>query len=199
MPYDRAQILTELELGIRYLQNRCPPLKGFEYAIRWHEHELGDYPDICLVWEEDSVATPWGLIENAQRCLETFDEAVDWSAIWEVDEEEEGDVHGTADGRLASNPDEDPEFDEHRDDPCTALKVHTKLEIVEMLPGEYRRDRVLSPAEEAIYFTAARSSKMEKHKDPTLLADVDTILIDCGPRPEEMFPPAACQRDGRGH
>jgi integrase len=66
-------------------------------------------------------------------------------------------------------------------------KVHTKLATVEMLPGEHRRDRVLSPDEEALYFAAARSPKMEKHADPALLGDVDTILIDCGLRPEECF------------
>jgi len=62
-------------------------------------------------------------------------------------------------------------------------KVHTKLETVEKLPGERRRDRVLSPTEEAIFFIAVRSSQMEKHADPSLLADVDTIPIDCGLRP----------------
>ncbi len=66
-------------------------------------------------------------------------------------------------------------------------KVDTKLETVEMLPGEHRSDRVLSPAEEAVYFAAARSSQMLKHSDPALLADVDTILIDCALRPEECF------------
>lgn len=66
-------------------------------------------------------------------------------------------------------------------------KVDIRLETVEMLPGEHRRDRVLSPAEEQLYFTAARSPKMQKHVDPALLADVDTILIDCALRPEECF------------
>ena len=44
-------------------------------------------------------------------------------------------------------------------------KVQTKLETVEMLPGEHRRDRVLSPAEEAVFFAAARASEMQKHFD----------------------------------
>jgi integrase len=66
-------------------------------------------------------------------------------------------------------------------------KVHTKLETVEMIPGEHRRDRILSPSEDAIYLAAARSSKMQKHADPELLADVYAILIDCGLRPEECF------------
>lgn len=66
-------------------------------------------------------------------------------------------------------------------------KVHTKLATVEMLPGELRRDRVLTPNEEALYFAAARSPKMQKHAGPALLEDVDTILIDCALRPEECF------------
>lgn len=72
MPHDRAQIVTELELGIRYLQYRCPPLKGFAYEILWREHELGEYANICLVWEDEFREAPWHLIENAQRALQTF-------------------------------------------------------------------------------------------------------------------------------
>lgn len=66
-------------------------------------------------------------------------------------------------------------------------KVQTNLEKVKMIPGERRRDRVLSPVEENIYLAAARSNEMQKHVDPALLADVDTILIDCALRPEECF------------
>lgn len=66
-------------------------------------------------------------------------------------------------------------------------KVETRLEVVRMLPGERRRDRVLTPAEEVLYLSAARSSVMQKHSDPALLGDIDTILIDCGLRPEECF------------
>jgi integrase len=46
-----------------------------------------------------------------------------------------------------------------------------------MLPGERRRERVLSWAEEKRYLQEA----------PPLLHDVATILIDCGLRPEECF------------
>jgi integrase len=48
---------------------------------------------------------------------------------------------------------------------------------VRMLPGERRRERVLSWAEENRYLEEA----------PPLLHDVATILIDCGLRPEECF------------
>jgi site-specific recombinase XerD len=61
------------------------------------------------------------------------------------------------------------------------------LPKVRLLPGEHRRDRVLTPAEEALYFAAARSTVMNKYSDPGLLTDVDTILIDCALRPEECF------------
>jgi len=48
---------------------------------------------------------------------------------------------------------------------------------VRMIPGERRRERVLSWAEEKRYLEEA----------PPLLHDVATILIDCGLRPEECF------------
>lgn len=48
---------------------------------------------------------------------------------------------------------------------------------VRMLPGERRRERVLSWSEEKRYLEEA----------PLLLHDVATILIDCGLRPEECF------------
>jgi hypothetical protein len=35
---------------------------------------------------------PWRLIEDAQRALQTFDEALDWSAIWQVNDEEDEDT-----------------------------------------------------------------------------------------------------------
>src|SRR5262249_23944280 len=45
------------------------------------------------------------------------------------------------------------------------------------LPGEQHRERVVTPAEEQKYLAAA----------PSLLADVATVLIDSGMRPEELF------------
>ena len=48
---------------------------------------------------------------------------------------------------------------------------------VKMLPGERRRERVLTPEEEARYLAAA----------PPLLASVAAVLADSGMRPEECF------------
>jgi integrase len=66
-------------------------------------------------------------------------------------------------------------------------KVEKALPTVKMLPGERHRERVLTPEEEAVYFAAAKSEKMERHSDPRLLHDVASVLLDCALRPEECF------------
>lgn len=95
--------------------------------------------------------------------------------------------------------------------PCGVLQVspHDYLPIrVQMLPGENRRDRVLTNDEEARYFQATvsvgdailaahakaregirakRGEMPQEPEDPFLLHDVTTVLPDCGLRPEESF------------
>lgn len=56
-------------------------------------------------------------------------------------------------------------------------KVEKVLPEVTMLPGERHRERVLSFEEEEQYLAKAKP----------LVRDVDTILLDCGLRPEERF------------
>lgn len=56
-------------------------------------------------------------------------------------------------------------------------KVNTPLPKVRLFPGENRRERVITPAEERKYLAAA----------PPLLKDVTTLLFDLGLRPEECF------------
>jgi integrase len=80
---------------------------------------------------------------------------------------------------------------------------------VSLLPGERRRERVLSLTEEAAYLEGARTigervleayrralegirakdrgEQPIKPEDPYLLRDVATILLDCGLRPEECY------------
>lgn len=80
---------------------------------------------------------------------------------------------------------------------------------VALLPGERRRERVVSATEEAAYLLAARDigeqilqgytkalqgirakqrgQQPRKPIDPYLLRDVATILLDCGIRPEECY------------
>jgi integrase len=66
-------------------------------------------------------------------------------------------------------------------------KVEKALPNVKLLPGENHRERVLTAAEEDLYFRAASSQAMAQCKDAALLRDVGTILLDCGLRPEESF------------
>ena len=56
-----------------------------------------------------------------------------------------------------------------------------------MLPGENHRERVLTAAEEDLYFKGASTKAMEQFIDAALLRDVATILLDCVLRPEECF------------
>jgi integrase len=85
-------------------------------------------------------------------------------------------------------------------------RVTTILPRVRMLPGERRRERVLTVEEEQKYFQAAvvlgreledsyrralegiratTRGEQPKRPDAYLLRDVATVLVDCGLRPEE--------------
>ena len=66
-------------------------------------------------------------------------------------------------------------------------KVERTLPNVKMLPGERHRERVLSAAEEDLYFRGASTEAMAHYADAALLRDVATILLDCGLRLEECF------------
>lgn len=88
-------------------------------------------------------------------------------------------------------------------------QVEKVLPRVSMLPGQKRRERVLSSAEEAGYLGAAnvigdgileaynralkgiratkRGKEPIKPPDPYLMRDVAILLIDCGLRPEEVY------------
>ena len=88
-------------------------------------------------------------------------------------------------------------------------KVERVLPRVRMIPGEAHRDRIVSVKEEKAYLEGAQAigaSALEvyqraligiraaergeipvKPRDPFLLRDVATILLDCGVRPEECF------------
>jgi integrase len=83
------------------------------------------------------------------------------------------------------------------------------LPRVRMIPGEAHRDRILTVNDEKAYFEAAQALGFNalamyqcalegiratqrgevpiKPRDPFLLRDAATILLDCGTRPEECF------------
>jgi integrase len=66
-------------------------------------------------------------------------------------------------------------------------RVERALPNVKLLPGENHRERVLTAAEEELYFRGASLKAMASCADAALLRDVATILLDCGLRPEECF------------
>jgi integrase len=88
----------------------------------------------------------------------------------------------------------------------TVEKLPAKISLV---PGERRRERVLSEDEENAFLKAAgeigdsileahqkalqgiramqRGEQPQKPEDPYLLRDVATVLLDCGLRPEECY------------
>jgi hypothetical protein len=88
-------------------------------------------------------------------------------------------------------------------------KVEKILPRVRMIPGEAHRDRILSVHDEKAYFEATQAIGLNaldmyqraldgiratergeiptKPRDPFLLRDAATILLDCGIRPDECF------------
>ncbi|HTQ57722.1 MAG TPA: tyrosine-type recombinase/integrase [Bryobacteraceae bacterium] len=66
-------------------------------------------------------------------------------------------------------------------------RVERTLPNAKMLPGEKHRERVLTAAEEDLYFRGASTDTMAQYADAGLLRDVATVLLDCGLRPEECF------------
>jgi integrase len=66
-------------------------------------------------------------------------------------------------------------------------RVERALPNIKMLPGEKHRERVLTAAEEDLYFRGASTDAMVQYADAALLRDVATVLLDCGLRPEECF------------
>jgi integrase len=88
-------------------------------------------------------------------------------------------------------------------------RVEKAMVPISLLPGERRRERVLSPAEEAAYLEAAhaigekmldahthalngiratkRGQRPNEPEDPFRMRDVASILLDCGLRPEECY------------
>lgn len=70
--------------------------------------------------------------------------------------------------------------------------VIERLPKVRLLPGANRRERVLTPEEEARYFAAAEDLARERllytpPVDAYVLRDVATLLMDCALRPGECY------------
>jgi hypothetical protein len=92
-PYDRDQILLELELGITFLRRACPVPNGYSYEVVWRDHESGPYPEIGIVWD-GPLPAPWEWISRAERALQRLDDAIEWSALEPEEDAEEGEEDG---------------------------------------------------------------------------------------------------------
>jgi hypothetical protein len=93
-------------MGIVYLRHICgEPPDGCDLDILWHDHELGNYPTIGLLWNEPQTDAPWDYISQCETALEVFNMAVPWSKINPTALEDV--LEGNA--RLRSSPNEDEE------------------------------------------------------------------------------------------
>ena len=75
-------------------------------------------------------------------------------------------------------------------------KVEKALPKVSMLPGERRRERVLTNTEEDLYFRGAASEAMRGYADPGLLRDVGNRSPGLWIAPGGVLSATAGQRDG---
>jgi hypothetical protein len=63
------------EIAIRRLKEHCgEPPEEMELEVVWKEHDLGRYPLICLVWEDDMRAAPWKYIARCEAALAAWDD-----------------------------------------------------------------------------------------------------------------------------
>jgi hypothetical protein len=87
----REWMIAEVKLGVYYVKLACgPPPPGCKVGLMSHEHEGGDYVTVGLYWDPGQTEdAPWDYLARAERALQTFDDAVDWSRLAVEEEEEE--------------------------------------------------------------------------------------------------------------
>ena len=81
---DQDAIQFELEFGIACLRRHCgPEPPGFVLDVVWHEHDLGAYATISLVWEGPGVLfdEDWEYLDRCSKTLAQLDECVDWETL----------------------------------------------------------------------------------------------------------------------
>jgi hypothetical protein len=72
MAYEMAQCFLAAALG-------TPP-PGVEIGTVWHDHDLGSYPSLAVIWDDGTVE-PWEFVRRAENALAVFEDAIDWSRI----------------------------------------------------------------------------------------------------------------------
>src|SRR3954454_21523443 len=87
---ERKRMVAEVEIGVRYVKLICgEPPPGCEVDVMWHEHELGEYATVGLLWNRLEIGVPpWGYMSRAENVLSRFNDSVDWSPSSEEDEDE---------------------------------------------------------------------------------------------------------------
>ena len=105
---DKDWIPAELELGFCYIRHACgDPPDGYELGITWHQHDLGEYATIDIIWDDYRDA-PWEYISRAERALARFDEAVNWSELHpEAHDDDDEDDDDYEEGEPEDDEDED--------------------------------------------------------------------------------------------
>ena len=86
---DREAIQFELEFGIACLRRHCgPEPPGSLLDVVWHEHDLGAYATISLVWEGPGVLfdEDWEYLDRCSKTLAQLDECVDWETLHTIRE-----------------------------------------------------------------------------------------------------------------
>ena len=86
---DRDAIHFELEFGIACLRRHCgPEPPGSLLDVAWHEHDLGGYAAISLVWEGPGVLfdEDWEYLDRCSKTLAQLDECVDWETLHTIRE-----------------------------------------------------------------------------------------------------------------
>ena len=82
---DVEQIRFELALGIAVLRLVCgAEPKGCSLEVEWHEHDVGRYATISLVWAQGSLSTrEERYIEYCRVVLDALDDTLGWTRLWD--------------------------------------------------------------------------------------------------------------------
>jgi len=86
---EQDAIQFELEFGIACLRRHCgPEPPGSLLDVVWHEHDLGAYATISLVWEGPGVLfdEDWEYLDRCSKTLAQLDECVDWETLHTIRE-----------------------------------------------------------------------------------------------------------------
>jgi hypothetical protein len=80
---ERECIVAECELAIKHLVKVCgEPPPEMELEIQWQDHELGSYPVIALVWDDDTRGAPSNYLSRCEAALAAFENGGELPPGW---------------------------------------------------------------------------------------------------------------------